>query len=103
MRRVVRSGTRSVLVLRHLGQVYACESSCPHMGFPLEWAQVTADCGIICALHHSAFDLRTGDVKAWSPWPPGIGPLFKGFSRDRYLKVFPTRVDEGGIWVDVEE
>lgn len=47
----------------------------------------------------SAFDLRSGDVKDWSPWPPGVGRLLRATSRQKVLPVFPARVEEGSIWV----
>lgn len=99
-RRVVWSGGRGVLIIHARGKLWACQSSCPHMAFPLEFAKVDANDTIICALHHSAFDLRSGDVKDWSPWPPGIGPLFRYVSRRKALKVFPVKREAGHIWID---
>jgi nitrite reductase/ring-hydroxylating ferredoxin subunit len=97
---VVRAGGRGVLLIHSLDRIWAVQTNCPHMAFPLEFAKVGSDYSIICALHHSAFDLRTGDVKDWSPWPPGIGPLFKNVSRRKALRIYPTKVEAGHIWVD---
>jgi len=99
-RKVVRAGGRGVLLIHSLERIWAVQTNCPHMAFPLEFAKVGPDYSITCALHHSAFDLRTGDVKAWSPWPPGIGPLFRSVSRRKALRVYPLKMEDGGIWID---
>ena len=99
-RRVVRVAGRGVLLIHSLDRIWAVQTNCPHMAFPLEFATVGADYSITCALHRSAFDLRTGDVKDWSPWPPGVGPIFRVFSRRRALRVYPTRIEDGYVWVD---
>jgi len=102
-RRVVKIGERSILLIHHEGQVYAMESACPHMRLPLKGGKLMEDGAIVCPWHHSAFDLRTGDVKEWSPWPPGVGRMLGAISREKALPVFPTKVEEGSIWVGLEE
>jgi nitrite reductase/ring-hydroxylating ferredoxin subunit len=102
-RQVVKVGQRHILLLKHEGQIYAVDNTCPHMRLPLQKGKVTEDCAIVCPWHHSAFDLQTGDVKEWSPWPPGVGAVLGMISRSKALPVFPTRVEEGSIWVGLEE
>jgi len=102
-RQVVKVGKHSILLLNHEGQLYAVDNMCPHMRLPLQKGKVTEDGAIICPWHRSAFDLRSGDVKEWSPWPPGVGSILGMISRGKALPVFPTRVAEGSIWVDLEE
>ena len=102
-RQVVKIDNRSILLINHSGQVYAVDSICPHMRGPLQKGQVTSDGAIVCPWHHSAFDLGSGDVKDWSPWPPGVGKVLGMVKRENALSVFPTRLEEGSIWVDVEE
>jgi nitrite reductase/ring-hydroxylating ferredoxin subunit len=101
-RRVVKIGERSILLIHHESQIYATESACPHMRLPLKRGNLTEDGAIVCPWHHSAFDLRTGDVKEWSPWPPGVGRMLGAISREKALPVFPTKVEEGSIWVGLE-
>jgi nitrite reductase/ring-hydroxylating ferredoxin subunit len=98
-RKVVQAGMSRVLVIRIKNEFFAVASACPHMRFPLVLGRVTEDCGIICPFHHSAFDLRTGDVKAWSPWPPGLGRVFAILSREKALTVYPTKIEDGYVWV----
>jgi nitrite reductase/ring-hydroxylating ferredoxin subunit len=75
------------------------QSSCPHMGGRLKDGRITPDGHIVCPLHHSEFDLRTGEVIAWTPWPPGVGALLGAIRERRQLAVFPTRVEDGAIFV----
>jgi nitrite reductase/ring-hydroxylating ferredoxin subunit len=102
-RKVVKVENRSILLLHHRGQIYAMENACPHLKLPLQGGKVTDDNAIVCPWHHSAFDLCRGDVKDWSPWPPGIGRVLAIVSKEKALMVFPTRVAEGSIWVGLEE
>ena len=99
-RKVLRVGGYSVLLIRHEGQIYAIESACPHMRLPLKGGKVH-DHTITCPWHHSAFDLESGDVKDWSPWPPAVGRMLGALSREKALHVFPAKVEQGKIWVRV--
>jgi len=62
---------------------------------------VTADGDIVCPFHHSVFSLETGAVKAWAPWPPGVGKLLGVVKPENPLHIFPTKVEYGGIWIGV--
>jgi nitrite reductase/ring-hydroxylating ferredoxin subunit len=100
-RKVIEVGGESVLLIHEAGQIYAIASACPHMRLPLKGGRVK-DHTITCPWHHSAFDLRTGDVKDWSPWPPVVGKMLGTLRREHTLPVFPTKVEDGAIWVGVE-
>ena len=102
-KQVVKVGERAILLVRQKGQVYAMNSTCPHMGGPLHKGTLTEDGAIVCPWHHSAFDIRSGDVKAWAPWPPGVGKVLGAISREKVLRVYPTRVEEGYVWIGLEE
>jgi nitrite reductase/ring-hydroxylating ferredoxin subunit len=102
-RKVVKVDNRAILLLHHGKQIYAMENACPHMRLPLQGGKITEDNAIVCPWHHSAFDLLSGDVKDWSPWPPGVGKALGLVFKEKALTVFPTRVEEGSIWVDLEE
>jgi len=101
-RRTVKIGGHSILLIHHEGQIYALASACPHMRLPLKGGQIENG-SIVCPWHHSAFDLQTGDVKEWSPWPPALGRMLGALSREKALPIFPTKVEQGSIWVDLEE
>jgi nitrite reductase/ring-hydroxylating ferredoxin subunit len=102
-RRAVKIGERSILLIHEQGHVYAMASACPHMRLPLKGGKLTENGAIVCPWHHSAFDLRSGDVKEWSPWPPGVGRMLGAISREKALPVFPTKVEDGSVWVSLEE
>lgn len=102
-RQVVKVDKRAILLLHHGEQIYAMENACPHMKLSLQGGKITDDNAIVCPWHHSAFDLQTGDVKDWSPWPPGVGKMLAMVSKEKAMKVFPTRVEEGSIWVGLED
>lgn len=98
----VKVSGQPILLINHCDTVYAIASSCPHWGLPLELGRLTDDCGLICPWHRSAFDLPTGDIKAWAPWPPGLGRVIGATSRRKVLPTYATRVDDdGSIWVSL--
>ncbi|MGL5875665.1 MAG: Rieske (2Fe-2S) protein [Xenococcaceae cyanobacterium] len=101
-RQVVKVGAKSILLLNHSSQIYAVENSCPHLKLSMKKGKLTEDGAIICPWHRSAFDLRTGNVKEWTPWPPIVGKALGTISTQKSLSVFPVRVEENSIWVDVE-
>ncbi|MGC8837870.1 MAG: Rieske (2Fe-2S) protein [Anaerolineae bacterium] len=101
-RRVVRARGQDVLLLRQGGQVYAVAARCPHMGAPLDRGTVTPEGSLVCPWHHSAFNLRTGDVEAWTPWPPAVGRVLGVLRRERALPVFPVQEEAGRIWIRLE-
>lgn len=98
-RKVVKVEQHAILLLHHDNQIYAVENSCPHLRLPMKNGKITEDGAIVCPFHRSAFDLCTGDVKEWSTFPPVIGKLVGRISTQTALPVYPTRVDEGSIWV----
>ncbi len=101
--RVVRVSGKALLLIHYQGDIFAIENACPHWGFPLNRGKILDDYTIQCPFHRSAFDFRSGDVKVWSPWPPGFGPLVRNIRRKNVLPIFPTRVENDLIYVGVEE
>ena len=101
-RKVIKVDGHSILLIHDQdGQIYAVGSACPHMKLPLKGGKMQ-DHTITCPWHHSQFDLHTGDVQAWSPWPPAVGRMLGALSREKALPVFPTKVEDGTIWVGLE-
>ncbi|MBD2364554.1 MULTISPECIES: Rieske (2Fe-2S) protein [unclassified Anabaena] len=100
-RKVVKVEQRKILLIHHNNQVFAVENSCPHLKLPLQKGKITDDGAIVCPFHRSAFDLATGNAQDWTPFPPGIGKLMGMVSKEKALSVFPTRVEEGSIWVSL--
>ena len=100
-RRVVKVGDASILLLNHQGNIYATDNLCPHLKLPMQKGKISGDCTIACPWHKSTFNLKTGAVESWTPWPPGVGKVLAMVSAQKPLPVFPIRVEEGQIWVDI--
>ena len=101
-REVVKVGDRKILVLNHNNELYAVENKCPHLNVPLKSGKIQ-DGSIVCVFHRSAFDLNTGEVKAWCTFPPVVGNLLGKVSKEKSLPVFPVRVENGSIEVDLTD
>ena len=81
------------------GKVFAAANVCPHIGTPLDQGTVEGS-AIVCPLHRSAFDLRTGKlVGPWCPAPPLIGPLTGKLKSPRELQTFQARQQGGKVQV----
>jgi len=80
-RQAVELSGRAILLVNHKGDIYAVGNRCPHLGATLVEGEVAEEGTIICPRHRSEFELRTGDVKAWSPWPHGLGRVVGAISR----------------------
>jgi nitrite reductase/ring-hydroxylating ferredoxin subunit len=100
-RKAIKIGTKKLLIINHEDKIYAVENSCPHLKIPITKGEITADCAIICPFHRSSFDLETGNVKEWTPFPPIIGKVMGMMTQEKSLAVFPTRVESGKIMVDL--
>lgn len=100
-REVVKVQDQSILLIHHQGQLFAVSNSCPHLKLPLKKGKLTDDCAIVCPFHRSAFDLKSGEAKTWTPFPPVIGSVLGAISKEKPLPVFPTRIENGKIWVDL--
>ena len=101
-RQVVKVASRKILLVNHEGQFYAVDSACPHLKLSLKKGKIL-DGAIVCPWHRSAFDLCTGEVKDWIAWPPVVNKAMGIVSREKTLPVYPVRVEDGSIWVDVAE
>jgi nitrite reductase/ring-hydroxylating ferredoxin subunit len=75
----------TIALFLHNEQVYAVDNRCPHMGFPLDRGAVR-DGILTCYWHYARFDVATGGA-------------FDQFADD--VRVFPTTLQNGEVWVDV--
>ncbi|MDG6916664.1 MAG: non-heme iron oxygenase ferredoxin subunit [Nitrososphaerota archaeon] len=75
-----------VLLSKIGGEVFAVAGTCTHEEADLGQGFVL-DGRVVCPLHLSQFDLKTGDVVT----PPATDPL----------KHYKTRVDAGTVYVEV--
>jgi nitrite reductase/ring-hydroxylating ferredoxin subunit len=103
IRRVISVAGREVLLINRGGEVHAVGSRCPHMQAQLANGEVTENGVIVCPRHHSVFDLETGTVQEWVPWPPVVGRVLGALAQENALPVYPTKVEDGSIWVGIED
>ena len=92
---------KKILLIWHKNQVHAIESQCPHLKLPLIKGKITEEDSIICPFHKSAFDLNNGKTTCWSPSPRVIGPLLGKITSQRDLKIYPAKIENGQIMVDI--
>ncbi len=93
---------RKVLVVKQEEDYFCFGHLCPHMRLPLQGGEVE-DGAVVCPWHHSAFDLETGDVKDWSPWPPVVGRVLGAVRREKALPVFPTKIENNFLFADIPD
>jgi nitrite reductase/ring-hydroxylating ferredoxin subunit len=86
-RLATKVGERQIALFERNGVVHACNNRCPHEGYPLAEGTLDGGCVLTCNWHNWKFDLRSGEN------------LLGG---DR-LRVYPTRIVDGVIWVDIVE
>lgn len=89
-----------ILLLLHKDSVHAIAARCHHLKLPLAKGKLSDACVIICPFHKSEFDIKTGKVLRWSPWPPVVGKLLGKISKEKPLKIYPTNVEDGMVLVD---
>ena len=92
---------KKILLIWHKEQIHAVYSQCPHLKLPLTKGKITENNSIICPFHRSEFDLNSGESVCWSPWPPALGSLLGKISKEKNLKIYPTQVEDGQVYVDV--
>ncbi len=105
-----------VVITRQGGEVLAFNNACPHVKLPffdrgpagaddVAGRSVFRDGTIECRWHISSFDLHTGEIVGWgqSLNPDGTSPgmeFLGDLSKNRSpLETFPTRVEDGVIWL----
>lgn len=100
-KKVVKIGDQKILLINHENKIYAVSNVCPHLKLPLSKGKVNANCAIVCPFHRSSFDLKTGEVQDWTPFPPVLGNLLGKISKENSLPVFATSIENNKIMVDL--
>ena len=83
-KKLVRIGDEFILLVNLGGSYYAVDDECPHAYALLHAGQLYGD-EVMCPLHGSAFNVRSGEVLS----PPAA----------QGLKVYPVRVEGGDVLV----
>jgi nitrite reductase/ring-hydroxylating ferredoxin subunit len=92
---------QKILFIWHEDTVYAVQSQCPHLGLPLAKGKIDEHCHLTCPFHRSSFDLKTGAVECWSPWPPVLGTVLGKISKPKDLRIYPTRIEGDEISIQL--
>jgi nitrite reductase/ring-hydroxylating ferredoxin subunit len=100
-RQIVEVHDHKILILKHNEKLYAMQQSCPHMGASLKRGKLEGD-HIVCPLHRSTFDLETGAVGEWTPWPPVVGAVLGAVKQEHALPVYATKVEDGAVWIGLD-
>lgn len=100
-RHVATIDGHKILFIWHQDGVHAVASQCPHFKLPLAKGKITEQNTLVCPFHKSEFDLSSGEVACWSPWPPVLGNVLGKVSSSKPLKIYPTRIEQGKIMVDI--
>ncbi len=100
-RETVVIDNHKILFIWHDGEIYAVQAQCPHLGMPLLKGKIDEKCHLVCPFHKSEFDLKTGEVECWSPWPPVLGSLLGKISKPKNLRIYPTRIEGDDIMVQL--
>ena len=86
--RAVDCGGAHLALYRLEDGIFATSAACPHLGGSLA-AGTIVDGYIECPVHYALFDIRTGEAD--------------GAITSQPLRTFPTRVEDGEIYVDLPE
>jgi len=84
----VVTGERRFIVVNVGGTLYALDGICTHAYAELDHGYVAGD-RVICPLHLSQFDVRSGEAVS----PPAEVPL----------RIYPTRVVDGKVFIEMGE
>jgi len=91
LRAVTLGGNDVLLGKTESGSLFGVSNLCPHIGTPLsEGADVIGDI-IVCPLHGSSWNVKSGELLDWCVSPPIIGPLTGILVEKKNLFVFEVR------------
>ena len=111
----VEVGETEILLVNLDGTFYALSDRCAHMNAPLSMGKLDGSV-VICPLHFSRFDVRTGKkisgpVEAKMPGMENLPPEFQKYAKrmgeimapvkTHDLKVFRVKVEGDRVLVDV--
>jgi 3-phenylpropionate/trans-cinnamate dioxygenase ferredoxin subunit len=94
------AGDMTIILYRLEDGFYATQRLCTHTFAPLDKGKIVDDDAIQCPLHRAQFDIKTGEVKRWANFPPGI-QMLNVARGEKALRTFPVTVEDGVVFVDV--
>jgi len=96
----IRLGNITLLLARSGADYYCTDNACPHLAGDLSGGVLHGSI-LTCPMHHSQFDLRTGEVIRWTDLE-GIKLVYAKKQRPpRPLKLYSVRIEGQKIFVAV--
>ncbi len=91
--------TEAILLARVGGVYYATQERCPHLRVHLAGGKLNGKV-VTCPGHGSQFDVTTGDCVAWVEGLPALmRQAAQAMAKPRDLTTYPTRLQDGQVWV----
>ncbi len=85
---VIEHADQELLVLELDGVIYALDNLCPHQAMSLDHGLLDPeDLTLTCLHHHWCFRLNDG----------------QGTNNRARVRTYPTKVEAGAVWIEVEE
>lgn len=94
----VKVGEESVLLFRLADGFYATQSRCTHMFRSLAKGKIING-NIQCPLHRAKFCIKTGEVKEWANFPPGV-QLLNVVRKEKALKTYKVLVKDNEVFIE---
>ena len=95
-------GNREILIAQVGDRYYAADNRCPHMGGDLSSGTLEGTI-VTCPLHHSQFDLKSGEMLRWTDWSGIKLSMAKMVKPPRPLKTHEVSVEGEKILVKLRE
>jgi nitrite reductase/ring-hydroxylating ferredoxin subunit len=111
---LIAGNGKEAVLCNHEGKFFALERRCGHMNAPLEMGTLTGYI-LTCPMHSAQFSIITGEALG-GPVPdaktkvskdgkveavPGYLDMLMSKIRTENIKIFPIRVENGWIFVDL--
>lgn len=99
-RKIIKFGGNKIIIFHLESGFYATEANCPHLKMPLAKGELLEDDVLQCPVHRAKFCVKTGEVKEWACFPPGI-QLLNIVRGEKSLKTYPVFVDSDEVFVEL--
>ena len=99
-RKITKVAGNKVIVFHLDSGFYATQASCPHLKMPLGKGDILEGDVLQCPLHRAKFCVKTGEVKQWACFPPGI-QLLNVLRGEKPLKTYPVHIDNDEVFVEL--
>lgn len=97
-RKVANLDGNKVIVFHVEDGFYATQASCPHLMMPLTKGKILDGEVLQCPVHRAKFCIKTGEVKEWACFPPGI-QLLNVIRGEKALKTYAVVIDNDEVFV----